>query len=102
MRTHQEIDARSLAMHRLVAERIRRDPALIARAKVEEDGECVVPALSAGLARRFAVNYSIPGGTTALSTQNAAKHSVSRAYEQRRRGAARTCRVKTRKRPNPR
>ena len=28
MRTHQEIDARSLAMHRLIAEKIRRDPSL--------------------------------------------------------------------------
>ena len=27
MRTHQEIDARSLALHRLIAEEIRRDPA---------------------------------------------------------------------------
>lgn len=33
MRTHQEIDARSLAMHRLVVEKIRRDPALLARAE---------------------------------------------------------------------
>lgn len=33
MRTHQEIDARSLAMHRLVAEKIRRNPALLARAE---------------------------------------------------------------------
>jgi hypothetical protein len=34
---HQDIDARSLAMHRLIAEKIRRDPALleIARARVE-------------------------------------------------------------------
>ena len=28
MRTHQEIDARSLALHRLVAEKIRHDPSL--------------------------------------------------------------------------
>ena len=28
MRTHQEIDERSLAMHRLIAEKLRRDPAL--------------------------------------------------------------------------
>lgn len=27
--THQELDARSLALHRLVAEKIRRDPALL-------------------------------------------------------------------------
>jgi hypothetical protein len=27
--THQEIDARTLAMHRLVAEKIRRDPRLL-------------------------------------------------------------------------
>jgi hypothetical protein len=33
MRTHQEIDARSLAMHRLVAEKVRRDPALLDRAR---------------------------------------------------------------------
>ncbi len=33
MRTHQEIEARSLAMHRLIAERIRRDPALLARVR---------------------------------------------------------------------
>ncbi len=32
-RTHQEIDARSLAMHRLVAETIRRDPALFEKAR---------------------------------------------------------------------
>jgi hypothetical protein len=32
MRTHQEIDARSLAMHRLVAEKLRRDPCLLDRA----------------------------------------------------------------------
>ena len=29
MPTHQDIDARSLAMHRLAAEKIRRDPALL-------------------------------------------------------------------------
>lgn len=33
MRTHQEIDARSLAMHRLVADKIRRDPSRFDRAK---------------------------------------------------------------------
>lgn len=33
MRTHQEIDQRSLAMHRLVADKIRRDPALFEKAK---------------------------------------------------------------------
>jgi hypothetical protein len=33
MRTHQEIDARSLALHRLVAEKVRRDPALLERAR---------------------------------------------------------------------
>jgi hypothetical protein len=33
MRTHQEIDARSLAMHRVVAEKIRRDPSLFDKAK---------------------------------------------------------------------
>lgn len=33
MRTHQEIDRRSLAMHRLVADKIRRDPALFEKAK---------------------------------------------------------------------
>lgn len=33
MRTHQEIDERSLALHCLVAEKIRRDPALFDRAK---------------------------------------------------------------------
>ncbi len=31
--THQEIDARSLALHRLVAEKIRRDPTLLRIAK---------------------------------------------------------------------
>jgi len=34
-RTHQETDARSLAMHRLVAEKIRRDPALLEIAKAK-------------------------------------------------------------------
>lgn len=29
MRTHQEIDARSLELHRLVAAKVRRDPALL-------------------------------------------------------------------------
>lgn len=33
MRTHQEIDKRTLAMHRLVAERIRENPALFDKAK---------------------------------------------------------------------
>ena len=33
MRTHQEIDERTLAMHRLVAEKIRDDPALFDKAK---------------------------------------------------------------------
>lgn len=33
MRTHQELDARSLALHRLIAEKIRRDPALFNRVK---------------------------------------------------------------------
>lgn len=33
MRTHQEIDERTLAMHRLVAEKIRQDPALFNKAK---------------------------------------------------------------------
>lgn len=33
MRTHQEIDERSLAIHRLVAERIRQNPALFDKAK---------------------------------------------------------------------
>lgn len=32
MRTHQEIDERALAMHRLVAERIRQNPALFDKA----------------------------------------------------------------------
>ncbi|HQR29223.1 MAG TPA: hypothetical protein PLL32_02360 [Anaeromyxobacteraceae bacterium] len=34
MRTHQEIDARSLELHRLVAARIRRDPALLERVRL--------------------------------------------------------------------
>jgi len=33
MRTHQEIDERSLALHRLIAEKIRRDPVLLDSAK---------------------------------------------------------------------
>ena len=33
MRTHQEIDARSLAMHRLVAEKIRANPDLFQKAQ---------------------------------------------------------------------
>jgi hypothetical protein len=31
MKTHQDIEARSLALHRLVADKIRRDPALFER-----------------------------------------------------------------------
>ena len=34
MRSHQDIDARTLAMHRVIAEKIRRDPALIERARL--------------------------------------------------------------------
>lgn len=34
MRTHQEIDRRALAMHRLVAEKIRQNPALFDKAKL--------------------------------------------------------------------
>lgn len=33
MRTHQEIDERSLALHRLIAEKIRRDPILFERVR---------------------------------------------------------------------
>lgn len=33
MRTHQEIDARTLALHQLVAQRIRQNPALFDKAK---------------------------------------------------------------------
>jgi hypothetical protein len=33
MRTHQEIDRRSLALHCLVAERVMRDPALFEKAR---------------------------------------------------------------------
>ena len=33
MRTHQEIDQRSLALHQLVAAKVRRDPALLDKAK---------------------------------------------------------------------
>jgi hypothetical protein len=33
MRTHQELDQRSLALHRLVADKIRRDPALLDQAR---------------------------------------------------------------------
>lgn len=33
MRTHQQIDARSLAMHRLVARKIRSNPELMTRAE---------------------------------------------------------------------
>ena len=32
MRTHQEIDARSLAMHRVVADKLQRDPGLLDQA----------------------------------------------------------------------
>lgn len=87
MRTQQEMDVRSLETHRLAAEKIRRAPALMAEQRWTKTNECVVPALSAELARRFAVNRSIPGRAIAFSTQNAAKHSVSRAYERgKRRG----------------
>ena len=34
MTTHQEIDQRSLALHRLVAERIMRDPALFEKSRL--------------------------------------------------------------------
>lgn len=34
MRTHQEIDQRSLEFHRLVAERVMRDPALFNKARM--------------------------------------------------------------------
>jgi hypothetical protein len=34
MRTHQEIDRRSLALHRLVAERVMRDPALFEKTRL--------------------------------------------------------------------
>lgn len=33
MRTHQEIDARSLAMHQLVAQKVRQDPVLFEHAR---------------------------------------------------------------------
>lgn len=33
MRTHQEIDERSLALHRLIADKIKRDPALFGKAR---------------------------------------------------------------------
>jgi hypothetical protein len=33
MRSHREIDARSLAMHRLIVEKVRREPALLEAAK---------------------------------------------------------------------
>lgn len=33
MRTHQDIDARSLAMHILIADKIRHDPSLLSRVK---------------------------------------------------------------------
>jgi hypothetical protein len=34
MRTHDEIDQRSLALHRLVAKRVMRDPALFEKARM--------------------------------------------------------------------
>ncbi|MDB5846363.1 MAG: hypothetical protein JWP29_115 [Rhodoferax sp.] len=34
MQFHQDIDARSLALHRLIAQRVARDPALLARAQL--------------------------------------------------------------------
>ena len=34
MRTHQEIDARSLELHRLIAAKVRRDPALLDRVRL--------------------------------------------------------------------
>ena len=34
MRTHQEIDQRSLALHRLVAERVMRNPVLFEKARM--------------------------------------------------------------------
>ena len=33
MRTHQDLDDRSLALHRLIADKIRRDPALFDKAR---------------------------------------------------------------------
>ena len=33
MRSHQEIDARSLELHRLIAAKVRRDPALLDRVR---------------------------------------------------------------------
>ena len=33
-RTHQEIDARTLAMHRMIAEKIKRDPSLFEKPSV--------------------------------------------------------------------
>ena len=34
MRTHQEIDARSLELHRLIAAKVRREPALLDRVRL--------------------------------------------------------------------
>lgn len=34
MKTHQDIDERSLAMHRLIAEKLRHEPALFEQVKV--------------------------------------------------------------------
>ena len=34
MRSHQEIDARSLELHRLIAAKVRRDPALLDRVRL--------------------------------------------------------------------
>lgn len=34
MRSHQEIDARSLALHRLIAAKVRREPALLDRVRL--------------------------------------------------------------------
>ena len=33
MRTHQELDDRSLALHRLIADKVRHDPALFDKAR---------------------------------------------------------------------
>ncbi len=47
MRTQREIDRRSLALHRLVAERVMRDPSLFEKAKVTlarwRETVCVFP-----------------------------------------------------------
>ncbi|MDO9002312.1 MAG: hypothetical protein Q7V20_02520 [Aquabacterium sp.] len=37
MRTHQELDDRSLALHRLIADKIRHDPALFDKARATLD-----------------------------------------------------------------